>query len=153
MHQADPVCGEQRRRDLLDDPDGPGRSQRATAEQRPQVLALDEPHVHEQASVDLTEVVDRHHVRVVEPRRRPSLPAEPLLEGLVVGQMGGQDLHRHHPIGHGVVGTPHVAHTAATQQLDQSVAPERRALQISLPDSCERPTLSRGDHSTGERQW
>ena len=136
VHQPDPVGGEQRRPDLLDDPDGPGWVERATEEHRFQIFALDEPHAHEQASIDLAEIVNRHHMGVVEPRRCPSLPAEPLLERPIVGEMSGQDLHRHHPVGHRVVGAPYVTHSAATLQRDQSVPPERRALQVGLPDDC-----------------
>jgi hypothetical protein len=110
------------------------RGKRTRAQHRAEILALDEPHVHEQASVDLAEVVDRHHVGIVEPRGRPSLATETFLERLIAGQMRGQDLHRHHAVGHGVIGAPDIAHSTAAQQLDQLVAPERRAVQLNLPE-------------------
>ena len=134
MHQPDPVGGEQRQRDLLDDLDGALRGKRTGPQQRAEILTFDEPHVHEQAPVDLAEVVDRHHVGIVEPCRRPGLPTETFLERLIVGQMRGQDFHRHHAVGHRVIGAPDVAHSAPAQQLDQLVAPERRAVQLDLPN-------------------
>jgi hypothetical protein len=77
--------------------------------------------------------MDRHHVRLVEPGRCLGLPAEPLLEYRIVGEISGQHLQRHHPVDGGVEGPPHLAHAAAAQQLHQAVASERCPVHIGLP--------------------
>ena len=61
------------------------------------------------------------------------LPAEPLLKGLIVGEIRWQHLERNDTVNGGVEGPPHVAHAAAAQQLDKAMASERRAVHISLP--------------------
>ena len=82
-----------------------------------QVAALDEPHVHIQSALDFPIAVNGHHVRLVEPRRRPSLATEPLLKVLVLGKMRRKDLHRDDAVGVHVVGPPHLTHAAAAEQL------------------------------------
>ena len=60
--------------------------------------------------------------------RRVGFAAEP---GRIVGvlsQMSGQHLDGHDALGGGVVGAPHLTHPAATDQVDQAVAPERRSV-------------------------
>ena len=128
MHQADPVGGPQRRGDLLNDVDRALGLQRALGDDGLQVSADDQPHVDIQPAFDFAEMVDRHHVGVVEPGGRQRFPTEPLLECRVIGQVCGQHFHRNDTLGLGVVGTPHLAHTAAAQQLDELVAAECRTL-------------------------
>ena len=72
-------------------------------------------------------------MRLVELGRRVGLTAEPLLKHAVLGEVRRQHLERHHAIGDGVIGAPHLAHSAAAQQLDQPVLPERSPVHISLP--------------------
>ena len=67
-------------------------------------------------------------VRVVKARGAAGLAAEPLVEIGVLGEVGQQHLQRHHPVDGGVVGAPHFAHSALTQQLDQLVAAKWRPL-------------------------
>ena len=65
----------------------PARIERAFAtQQRLQVGPVDEAHRDEQAPVCLARLVDRDHVRVVEPRREPRLAQQPLAEAVVVGE-------------------------------------------------------------------
>src|ERR1700676_4414280 len=64
----------------------------------------------------------------VQPCRGVGFAAESLLKVLVVREVSGQDFDRDDPVGVGVMGPPHLAHAAATQQLDQAITPERRAL-------------------------
>ena len=86
VHQPDPVRGVQRRGDLLDDPDGAAGA-RSIGDDSLQVATFDQPHVHVQAAVDLTEVVDRHDVRLVESRGGVGLAAESLVERRIVRQV------------------------------------------------------------------
>ena len=126
VDQARFVRGIQRGRDLVDNRYGQRRIQRlaAIAEDRPEVLALDQPHVQVEAVLDLAETVDRHHMRFVDARRGLRLPPEPLLEGDVLGQMRGQHLQRDDAVGLGVVGQVDLAHSAAADQLLQLIVPE-----------------------------
>ena len=128
VHQPGLVGVVQRRRDLLDDRHRARRVERSGVEQGLQVDAVDQPHGHVQATVDLADVVDRHDVGIVQACRGAGLAAEPLLEIGVLGEVGEQHLQRHDAVDGGVVGAPHLAHAAAAQQLDQPVAAERRAL-------------------------
>jgi hypothetical protein len=80
--------------------------------------------------------MDRHHMRLVELRRRVGFTAEPLLKHAVLSEVRRQHLQHHDAIGHGVIGPPHLAHAATAQQLDQPVLPERRPVHISLPGNC-----------------
>ena len=127
MHEPDFVGVVQRRRDLVDDRHRAARLERALVDQRLQVGAVDQPHGDVQPVVDLADVVDRHDVRIVQPCGGPGFAPEPLVEIGVLGVVGEQHLQRHHPVDRGVVGLPHLAHAATTQQLDQRVAAERRA--------------------------
>ena len=125
------VGGVQCRGDLLNDPDRPQRIEGATGQDRLQVVTVDQPHRHEQASLDLTEVMNWHHVWLVESGRCLRLPPEPFPEDLIVREVRGQHLQRHHPIDRGVERPPDLAHAAPAQQLDQAVASERRPVHIT----------------------
>ena len=72
--------------------------------------------------------MDRHDVGIVETRRGAGFAAEPLLVIRVLGEVRQQHLQRDGSVDGGVVGTPHLAHAAAAQQLDQLIAAKRRAL-------------------------
>ncbi len=98
VHQPDPVSGVQRGRDLVDDPDGSGRVQRSIGEDALQVATIDQPHGHVELSVDLTEVMDRHDVRLVERSCRSGLAPEPFLVGGIVGELRGQHLQCQRPV-------------------------------------------------------
>ena len=128
MHEPDPMRGVQRRGDLLDDLHRSLGIQWAPGQDVLQVFALDQAHVDIQPAFDLPEVVDRHHVRVVQRRRGEGLASEPLLEHGICGQLRRQHLDRHHPLGRSVERLPDLAHAAAAQQLDQSVPAEWRSL-------------------------
>ena len=104
------------------------RLERSFVDQRLQVHAVDQPHGDVQAVVDLTDVVDRHDVGIVEAGGGAGLAAEPLLEVGVLGVVGEQHLQRDDAVDGGVVRAPHLAHAATAQQLDQLVAAKRRAL-------------------------
>jgi hypothetical protein len=55
-------------------------------------------------------------------RRGPHLPDEPLAEGRVVGEFGGQDLQRHRPVQPAVRRTVDDSHPAAADLLLDLVA-------------------------------
>ncbi len=112
--------------DLLDDRDGERRAERllGLGEHRAQIAALDQPHVQIQPAVDLTEPVDRHHVRVVDARGGLRLAAEPRLERLVDGHVVRQHLERDDPVGLGVVGLVDLTHPALADQLLELIVPE-----------------------------
>ena len=59
--------------------------------------------------------MDRHDVRVVQARGGAGFAAEPLLEFGVLGEVRQQYLQCDGAVDGGVVGAPHLAHSAATQ--------------------------------------
>ncbi len=69
-------------------------------------------------SVYFADVMDRHHVWLVETGCRLSLPAKSLLKLLIVCETQGQHLQGNHPVDPGVVGAPNFSHAATAQQLD-----------------------------------
>jgi len=58
--------------------------------------------------------MDRHHVRVSNRAAGWASRAESVLEVLVLRQIRWQDFDGHEPIGDGDMGSPHLAHAAAT---------------------------------------
>ena len=65
MHQSDPMRCVEGGGDLLDDLDRPPGIERSTRQDVLEILTVDQTHVHVQASLDLTEVVNRHDVRII----------------------------------------------------------------------------------------
>src|ERR1700744_1239697 len=97
----------QLRCDLLDDCYCAIRRQRAILQEVLQLTTLDQPHADEKAPVDLSEIVNRNDVWLVESGCCPGLPPEPLLEDVVVREMRGQKLQGDHAVSAGVMGAPH----------------------------------------------
>ncbi len=128
VHQAARVRGVQRSRHLRDDRGGPARVEWTV---RPQLVleagALDQSHVDVQDSVDVSEVVHRDDVWLLQSRRHPRLAPEALLEARVCGHLRPQHLDRHRPVLDGVVGAIHLTHAADTDQRIQLVGPETGA--------------------------
>ena len=87
MHEADLVCSVERRGDLLDDLHRPRLIQRAVGQDVLEVVALDQPHIDIQPSLDLAEVVDRDDVGVIQACRGECLVPKPLLEHRICGQL------------------------------------------------------------------
>ena len=124
----------------MDDPmpvgmmDGPGDAapidRRVPAGDRParqlagQADPLDELHREEVLPIDLADLEDRDDVRVLQPRRRLGLGAEPL-DVLVVREPARQDhLERHDPAQVHLPGAIDHAHTAAGDFGDQLIVAE-----------------------------
>jgi hypothetical protein len=85
------------------------------------------------------------------PARR-GFSAEPSLKVLVLRQIRRQELDGDDPVGDGVVGAPHLAHAAATEQLYQPVPSERSPLQVILPGKVWfSDTISRSDGQGGRK--
>ena len=74
------------------------------------------------APLGLAAVVHADHVRVLEPCRGLGLAAESLDELGVLGEALVQELERHAPAEHVVVGQPDIRHPAAAEAADQRVA-------------------------------
>jgi hypothetical protein len=112
--------------DLLNQYQGPGRLERTLLGQHlPEILAGDQRHGHVEAVVDLAVVVDGHDVRVGQLGRERGFPAEPGGVVVVGAQPRPEDLDRHLAVLLGVVGAPHLAHAATSQQGLQPVGAER----------------------------
>ena len=135
MQQPDLVRGIQSLGDLLDGVHRLDGRQWPTVQDRLQVPALDQPHIHVQPTIDFPVGVNRHDVRTVQSRDRMGFATKPPLENLVAGNVGRQYLKRDDPVDDGVVGPPYFAHAAAAQQFDQLVATEQRFLQRGLPQA------------------
>ncbi|MFO0631836.1 MAG: hypothetical protein U0168_03200 [Nannocystaceae bacterium] len=111
----------------------PGRAQhlqhRHTAaavrrEPRAQGAAVDEFHRQPHLLADHAGVVDRHDVGVVEPRQRPGLARESTARLTTTGDVRAQQLDRDLAIELGIVGQHDLTHAAATQPLQQAIAPQ-----------------------------
>ena len=74
------------------------------------------------------DVLDGYDVGIIEARCGTGFAAEPLVEIGVLGVVRQQHLQRNCPVDGGVVGTPHLTHPTAAQQLNQLIATKRRAL-------------------------
>ena len=101
------------------------RRQRPVDEKFVDRLAVDKPHGHVKAAVDLAEIVDRHDMWFVQNGRCLRFPTEPCLILLVVGEVRGKQLQRDDPVHGGVERFPHFPHAAAAQQVYQPVPAER----------------------------
>jgi hypothetical protein len=110
-------------RDLRDDRECPGGSQRAfTSKHGAQVRALDVAHREVEACVGVARVVDRDDVRVIEARCDPRLAEEALAESVVSRVTRSEDLEGHVPVEAAVVRAVHLSHAAAADQLLDPVA-------------------------------
>ncbi len=125
VHEPDAVGGVEGGGDLFHDRYRALRRQRTVCEQFGDGMAVDQPHGHIQAVVDLAEIMDGDDVGLIQPGGHLGLPTEPRLILLIVGEIRGQQLQRDHPVHGSVVRLPHFAHAAAAQQLDQPVPAER----------------------------
>jgi hypothetical protein len=110
------MCRVKRGSHLFDDRHRTDGIYTSTAQHRIEVAPLDQPHVDVQLPVDLAEVVNGHHVRVVQPRGDACLAAKPLLEEVVVDQLSRKYLDGDNPRCLGVVRPPYLAHAAAPEQ-------------------------------------
>ncbi len=126
MHETTGVSGVERARDLLHDPNGPGRLERPAAQHDLQVAAHDEAHHDVELPVDLARVVDRHHVRMLQRRSHPRLRQKPLPKRDVLGEMRRQQLQRHIPVEREIMGPIDHTHPATSQQRLQPIAGQLR---------------------------
>jgi hypothetical protein len=77
---------------LSDDRHRPLRRQGSfLLDQRPQVCAVDQPHIQIKPTIDIAEVVDRNHMRLGQLRHRLTLPPEPF------ARLRAPDDRRPHP--------------------------------------------------------
>ena len=117
--------GVERAADLADQVDGAGGVERAAAaQQRVEVLPLDQAHVEEQLAVDLAVAVDRDDVRLVEPGGDLRLAPEPAAVALVLRPLRVQHLERDLAGVLGVVRAQDAAHAAVAEHPEHAVRPE-----------------------------
>ena len=124
VHEPARVGGVERSGDLLERCGRPRRLERALAQHRLQVGALDEAHRDVQLPVDLARVVDRDDVRMLDRGRQPRLAQEALAERHVVGELRGEQLQRDVAVEREVVGAVDDAHAAAADQRLDPIAGE-----------------------------
>jgi hypothetical protein len=127
-------------RDLAADREGTGRVERVFRAQEPsQIRSGDEAHREVEATGDVTGVVDRHDVWMLERNGELCLPGEAFAEAFVECQLGRDELQRHSPLQAQVVGPVDDAHPAAADLLLDAIADELGArLNLGLRD---RPRL------------
>ena len=89
-----------------------------------QIAAFNQFHRDEQLALGLAEVVHGDDVGVLDGAGRPRLAQEALLHLLRLAEARAQQLERHVTAQHRVVGLPHDAHRALSQQLMQLVLAE-----------------------------
>jgi len=117
VHQARGVRGVERGSDLRDQVRRACGIERSfPLEHHGQVGSLDQPHVQEQPSVDLPEVMDWDHMWLSELRRQPGFPLESGAELGVQGQGRRQSFERHEALTPGVEGAVDLSHAASADQ-------------------------------------
>ena len=72
-----------------------GRELRLAGEQVREIEPLDVPHRDEEVLLGLAGLIDRDHVGVIDGGRGLPLALEPLPEGAVAREVGGNQLERH----------------------------------------------------------
>ena len=109
----------QSERDLLRQPSGGGRGDRAVlGDDRADVLPLDVLHHEVALTVGLALVVDPDEVLVLELRPDPCLALEPGDGAGIVHSFGREDLQRHATVEPGVLGQVDPAHPPLADHLD-----------------------------------
>ena len=143
VHQAALMGGVERLGELVSDVHHPlGSERRGVSQQRLQVNPIDVAHRDKQAPVGLARVVHRDHVWVVQARRQPRLPQQPLAEALVQREALRQHLQRHRAPEPGIACEIDLAHAAAPDPRPHVVDPDRGALEwMSVSHRCFRPWL------------
>ena len=112
----------ERREDLQHDLGGLRRLQPAVCrEEVPEVRAAHVLHDHERGAVALAPVVDLDDVGVGEVGSGAGLPAEPVDERGLGGELAVEDLDRNLPREHGVVRAEDLAHAASGHAGDDLV--------------------------------
>ena len=116
------VGGVERRGDLLHDSDRSRGCHRPIALQHlAQVVAFDHAHVDEEKPVDLAVVVDRHHVRLLQPARGMGLALESLAEHRIARRRLRQQFQRDDAVLDRVLGLVYLTHAALAQQPSQPI--------------------------------
>ena len=121
------VCEVERLRDLGAENERALGIERTGPQERLHVAALDVAHRDEQMPALLADVVDRDDVRVLERGGVLRLAQEALAEGVVLGQLGREQLQRNVPLQARVVRTVDDAHAAAADELLDAKAQELAA--------------------------
>ena len=124
MHETARMGRIQGTRQLRQDADRVGRIQTAASESLVQVMPLDVSHGDEEEVVGRAGLVDRDDVRVVDRRRELRLAEEAVAERPVLGEGGGQQLHRDLPLESEIFGQVDDAHAPRAQQRVDPVAGE-----------------------------
>ncbi len=116
MDEATRMRGVESARHLGEDPDRFPRLERAVPQPLLEVRTLHVAHGDEEQLAELSGLVDRDDVRVVDRGRELGLPQEALAEGRVLGQVGGEELERDVASQADVLGEVDDTHTTATEQ-------------------------------------
>lgn len=128
VHEPAGVRRVQRGPDLGADRDRTLRLQRSLLlQQRLQVGAFDEAHRDHEPTVQLTRVIDRHHIRMLERRRELRFRQEPLPEALVPGELRRDQLQRNVALQARVVGLVDNPHPAPAEERLDPIAEELRS--------------------------
>ena len=127
-------------------PPAPGKRP-VTAQDAGHVRAVDEAHVDVELPIDPAEVVNRRHVRFLQPSGGAGLALHARAEDRVVGRRLGHQLQRDDPLAHGVLGLVDVAHATATDQAPQPIRSKLRTLPRTrvvspIPTPCRRSASS-----------
>ncbi len=153
MDDAADVGGMERLADLGAHPGGLSRGQRpGLADDRRQVLALDQLHHDVRPGVVLAEVVDGDDVGVAQRRSRTGLVAEPGQEVGVASELGPQQLDGDVALELRVARAIDPGHAALSEKLQQAVSPAEDASDLGhgLVNSMRRSSISgpRASYST-----
>ena len=128
MHEPSRVRGVERRRDLPADGGDARRLERALcAQERAEVGPVDEPHREVNAAVDVTGVVDRDDVRMLERNDELGLTGKALAEPLVTCERRCDELQSDGPPEPHVIGAVDDPHPTPADQLLDPKTEEVRA--------------------------
>ncbi len=131
VHQPMGVGGIQSGCDLFDHSNGSRRSHGTVALERDlEVNPVDDRHYQVQLAVNFAGVVDGDDVRVGQPSRDESFPAEPRAKTRLVGPIGRQDFDRHVASHNGVVRLIYRACSTLSDELEQPISTEFPGVQL-----------------------
>ena len=116
MHDAVPVRRLQRRGDLRTELERFLDGERPALQPGSQLLTVEQLHDERGLAVDFWQVVQRRHVRVVQPGEQARLAAEARQPLGVFGHGARDRLQGDGPVEPRVACAPHLAHAAATEE-------------------------------------
>ena len=104
------------------------RGDRPLLQSLSQAVARDVFHHDVQDLLELVGVEGPHHIGMIEPTHQLHLPLKPGHHPIVRGDLRGNDLERHHPIHHDMMGLVDAPHRAGADPVEDDVTADDQAI-------------------------